>query len=517
MYVRRPKLEVRPRKIAAAGLAVAIVLSIAGVASAASSPARGLVVSTNADRSNPVGLAGVTLKGNAYVFVKRANVTGVKFYVDDPSLSSPVSVEAFTPFDLARTAADGTAYPFDTTKLNDGAHTVTAVATLTDNRTRTLRAQFKVANQGKTTTTTAKPTTSTTSQPTTTIAPTSTTTVPTTGAPTSTTPPTTRPTTTSTTAPTTTTTAVQNGSCVGAKNTPGGPDGMGGCWPGPHNTGYPHGLQGDTRTPVTLTTYTGPQEIKTCGVVIDSKRVPFDLLVTAGNGTHSPNTPCVTIKNSLVEGTIHTDNTNQGPVVISDTEVAVETSWWASIGFYNTFTWRVNSHGGQGTIKCADYCASYDSWVHGMILDREYHYNAFGGNGMEAANGYFIIDHAYASCGDFAGKTASAVPGPAGCSADIGFYGDFAPIRNITINRTFFASTVASQITDTQPGYCLNPGYYPGKPYPNPSNVVITNNVFAKGPTGKCGVFGAINTWLSGSGNVATNNKYDDGTNVPLI
>src|SRR6185436_13657010 len=95
--------------------------------------------------------------------------------------------------------------------------------------------------------------------------------------------------------------------CVGSVNSPGGADVWGGCWPGPHNTGYPRGLSGDARASVTLTSYTGPTTISKCGVVIDSKIVSGDIVVTAGNGSHSPDAPCVTIKNSLVKGVIHTD------------------------------------------------------------------------------------------------------------------------------------------------------------------------------------------------------------------
>lgn len=312
------------------------------------------------------------------------------------------------------------------------------------------------------------------------------------------------------------TTSGTSGSCVGSGNAPGSPDPWGGCWSGPQNTGYPHGLAGDSRTPVTLTNYTGPDTIASCGVVIDSKIVNSDLLITASNGTHSPNTPCVTIKNSLINGTIHTDDISQGPVVIMDTEIAVPGSaWWASLGFYNTFDWRVNSHGGQGVIKCQAYCESHDSWVHGMYLENNYHYNAWGSNGIEAADAAFVIDHGYADCGGFAGKSAN--PGSdAGCSADIGFYGDFAPVRNVTINNTYFAPSISSAEYDsgTQPGYCFNPGYYPGKPYPNPSNFVFTNNVFGRGYTNKCGQYDASNTWLNGNGNVWSGNKWDDGTAI---
>src|SRR6478752_3373644 len=140
--------------------------------------------------------------------------------------------------------------------------------------------------------------------------------------------------------------------CVGAANTPGGSDPWGGCWPGPQNTGYPHGLPGDTRAPVTLTDYTGPTTIKTCGVVIDSKTVPQDLLIQVGNGTDLSK-PCVTIKNSLVKGVIFAEQANYGPVLIQDTEVIPDgLSWWENIGRSNFTAERVNSHGSEGVIKC---------------------------------------------------------------------------------------------------------------------------------------------------------------------
>jgi hypothetical protein len=309
--------------------------------------------------------------------------------------------------------------------------------------------------------------------------------------------------------------------CVGAVNRPGGADPWGGCWPGPQNTGYPHGLSGDTRTPVTLTAYTGPTTITKCGVVIDSKVVSEDIVVTAGNGTHSPDTPCVTIKNSLVKGVIHTDAASYGPVVVTDTEVAVPgLSWWENIGRYNIFVWRVNSHGSEGVIKCADYCVAYDSWVHGMYLGGQYHYNAFGGNGIESANGYFVIEHNWASCGDWAAWDPK-LGSDAGCSAAIGFYGDFDPIRNITINRNYLAGAKIDASVPSaqyrQPGYCLNPGYYAGKPYPNPTNVRVTNNIFGRGDTGKCGIYGptnSLNAAGKASGNVWENNKYEDGAAI---
>src|SRR5580765_5865655 len=319
-------------------------------------------------------------------------------------------------------------------------------------------------NPPTTTTSTRPPTTTTSTKP-----PTSST---------STKPPTSTTSSSSTTPP-----VVAAANCVGAANTPGGPDPWGGCWPGPQNTGYPHGLPGDTRKPVTLTTYTGPTTITSCGVVIDSKIVNQTILIQAGNGTTSSATPCVTIKNSLVKGVIFAEQSNYGPTLVQDTEIAPpDLPWWENLGRSNVFAYRVNSHGGEGVIKCDTNCEAKDNWVHGMNLGGVYHYNAFGGNGTNN----FRIEHNYASCGDW--SVTSSPGGDAGCSAVIGFYGDYGPIQNLTINRNYLASTfdVSSAGINRQAGYCLNPGYYPGKPYPDTKNISVTENVFARGGSGKC-------------------------------
>lgn len=304
--------------------------------------------------------------------------------------------------------------------------------------------------------------------------------------------------------------------CVGEANAPGGPDPWGGCWPGPQNTGYPHGLPGDTRTPVTLTNYTGATTIRTCGVVIDSKIVEGDLIIQAGNGTKSKDTPCVTIKNSLVKGVIFSEQSNWGPILITDTEVHPQgLSWWENIGRSNFFAYRVNSHGSEGVIKCDSNCEAKDNWVHGMRLGGQYHYNAFGGNGTDD----FLIEHNWASCGDWE-SVDPAYGYDAGCSAVMGFYGDFGLIQNVTITRNYLAGTNSAIDMDRGPGYCLNPGYYPGKPYPAPVHMTITDNIFGRGSNGKCGAFGptnSLNKIGEGGTNVWSNNKYEDGVLINRV
>ena len=341
--------------------------------------------------------------------------------------------------------------------------------------------------------------------------------------PTTTSPPATTSTTaspTSTATPTSTpTTTAPAGECVGAANTPGGPDPWGGCWPGPQNTGYPKGLPGDTRAKVTLTPYTGTTTIRSCGVVIDSKTIDRDILIEAGTADVKDLTkPCVTIRNSLVKGVIFSERQTWGPLLIEDTEVVPDgLSWWENIGRSNFTAIRVNSHGSQGVIKCDVNCVAKDSWVHGMEVGKSYHYNAFGGNGTNN----FRIEHNYGTCGDWS-ATEPGLTGDAGCSAVIGFYGDYAPNQNITIHRNYLASTfdMSAAGKDRQAGYCLNPGYYPGKPYPDTKNIAVTDNVFARGGSGKCGVFGpsnSLNKAGAPNGNTWSGNEYSDGVGIARV
>jgi len=100
-----------------------------------------------------------------------------------------------------------------------------------------------------------------------------------------------------------------------------------------------------------------------------------------------------------------------------------------------------------------------------------------------------------------------------GCSADMTGYPDFAPIKNNTIDGNLFVANPVGL------GYCAYGGDTHGKPSSNDptnaTNIVFKNNVFQKGSNGKCGTWGAITDFNpSRTGNVWTNNKWDDGTVV---
>jgi hypothetical protein len=238
--------------------------------------------------------------------------------------------------------------------------------------------------------------------------------------------------------------------------------------------------------------------IRNCGVVISGQTINGDLSIAAGNHTTSASTPCVTIRDSLIHGTV---SINGGPLVMTSVEVdAPTTSDQSSVVGSNFYLWQVNVHGGaKGAIQCSGYCAVHDSWVHDFYLAGASHYDGFGSNGTGGAP--FVIDHNTIAC-DF---YASAAGATGGCSGDIGLFGDFATISNVTITNNLLVGS-------RSPSYCLYAGTDPGKAYPTASNVTITGNTFQRGPTGKCGYYGPVAKWAPGNGNTWNNNTWDDGT-----
>ena len=210
-----PRLALRRRRTAMIALALTatLALSVLGIQSTSASTRSRLALSLNPDRSNAVRLDGSTVKGKIYVFVRNSETLDkVDFYLDSSSRTKPpVRSETDPPFDFAGTGDDGTAVPYDTSKLADGSHSISVVLTWSNGTTSRRRANFTVANNAVAPTTNPSPTTTTTASPTatntaspaaptttapaaTTAAPTTTTATPTTTSPAAPTPPTQTPT-----------------------------------------------------------------------------------------------------------------------------------------------------------------------------------------------------------------------------------------------------------------------------------------------------------------------------------
>lgn len=108
----------------------------------------GLWVSNNPERAGAIPLEGATLQGDQYVFTSPdTDVSQVRFYMDDASGTGVVTkTENVPPFDLAGTAANDAAYPYDTGALADGHHELGARLTIAGGLEVLVSADFTVAN-----------------------------------------------------------------------------------------------------------------------------------------------------------------------------------------------------------------------------------------------------------------------------------------------------------------------------------------------------------------------------------
>ena len=281
------------------------------------------------------------------------------------------------------------------------------------------------------------------------------------------------------------------GACQGSANTPGGSDGMGGCFPGAATTGYPHGLPGDTRTPVTLTSYTG-----SCTIAAGTTVTISDKSINCGSsGFFIYGT--LNLSDSLVTGSVY-ENSNNAVLNLSDTEVNGGNQYeFPTVGGANNVTAiRVNSYGGEHTVQCYADCDIENSWLHDQFeAGSGPHQNGFLSNG----GSNFTLEHNSLYCA------------PSGCTSDVAFTDDDVT-SNATIDKNLFvAAPLAS--------YCLDVGTVPSKNNPE-YQMHVTNNVFQKGSNGKCAAFGPTYGWdattttpgTTGYQNSWSGNKWDDGT-----
>jgi Purple acid Phosphatase, N-terminal domain/Calcineurin-like phosphoesterase len=107
-----------------------------------------LLLSASPTRSTPVPLNNASVTGNMYVFTNpTSGVAKVEFWLDNTSYSgTPTKIENNAPHDFKGTATNGQALPYDTTKLANGLHTITAVITPSSGAQNVINASFTVAN-----------------------------------------------------------------------------------------------------------------------------------------------------------------------------------------------------------------------------------------------------------------------------------------------------------------------------------------------------------------------------------
>ncbi len=149
------------------GLVLALLIPV--IVQAATSTSYALVVSGSSDRSGAVALSGARIGGSVYIFLSPGDgVKKASFWLDDTDMSGTAThVENSAPIDFAGTDSAGKAKPWDTTKVAQGAHSIT-VSFETSATTSTLTTTFTVAEGGTTpaASPTAKPTAKPTASPT---------------------------------------------------------------------------------------------------------------------------------------------------------------------------------------------------------------------------------------------------------------------------------------------------------------------------------------------------------------
>jgi len=277
----------------------------------------------------------------------------------------------------------------------------------------------------------------------------------------------------------------QPASCpVSQANVPGGPDGSGGCWPGPGNTGP---------AAVPTQTYpapTGSRYVITQDTTIDGYNINGGFLIQSGT---------LTIKNSIVTGTVEVQS--PGAIDVENSKVLGGDWVGATFDGPNITINHSDISGTPTVVNCSGNCTMTETYSHDpwFFTNMDAHSSAFatnGGTGM-------TVRHNTVWC------NIQVSPTGGGCTGDLALQTDFADAKNITIDHNLFPVSPSGS-------YCITGGYWPTKAFTHPSGIVITNNIFGKGSNGFCGVFGTSDAFsTTAPGNQWTNNKYTDGTTVP--
>lgn len=250
-------------------------------------------------------------------------------------------------------------------------------------------------------------------------------------------------------------------------------------WPDASNTGW-------AVTGATLTNYTGPSFMNNAGAVtLDSKTTSYFQI----NGATQ-----LTLTRCQVNGFI--DVVHPATLVIEDSNIDAGQTSMGAISGDNITIRRCNITGGQHSVQCHGNGLIEDSYLHDQWNDpnSSFHLNAYISNGGSNVT----LRHNRLKCDSPVNVNDG---GPTG---DASIFGDWATPTNFTFDNNLFMPTTGS--------YGGSFGYNPGKPYgSNPSNIVVTNNVFQRGSSGQCGVYGPVTSFLVGApGNVWSNNTYED-------
>jgi hypothetical protein len=215
----------------------------------------------------------------------------------------------------------------------------------------------------------------------------------------------------------------------------------------------------------------------------------------------------VVVENSKVNGSIVLDTDREGSsawsLTLVDSEVDAGLRELAAVSTGNMTVVRSDIHGGITAVQCENnsvYCTVRDSYLHGqqMPADADWHLGGFlsdGGQNITLTHNYIVCDTPQSSIGG-------------GCTGDVNLIPNFAPISGALIQGNFLGA-------NPDAAFCTYGGEKPPSATPHSDHVVYKDNIFQRGPNGKCADYGPVNAFeLANPGNQWIGNTWDDGTPV---
>ena len=222
----------------------------------------------------------------------------------------------------------------------------------------------------------------------------------------------------------------------------------------------------------------------TTNTVIADKVIACQIIINSGN---------LTLDDSSLNGEVY--NYGSGSVLIKDTTINGGSANTETVLGSNITIENSNLYGNQHEVYCGDNCTVENSWLHNN--------HNFGPSGHQ--NGFLSTG------GDHYDLQHNSVYCVGGCTGDITFLGSDS---HVVVNRNLFVATGWA-------AYCLYPSGSGSSPVV--TQVTVTNNVFQRGPNGKCAVYGPVYGWAaptnvpgaSGYHNVWSGNMWSGGEALP--
>lgn len=255
------------------------------------------------------------------------------------------------------------------------------------------------------------------------------------------------------------------------------------------NTGVPVGTS--------LSVYSGPMTITVNGTVIEGRIINGDLQIQAKN---------VVVRKCQLNGFIDID---EGEVdgaynfLIEDTRVNTGNRAVTAVGSKDFIARRCHITGGNRSVYCYHNAVVEECYILGQWVSSAVRTHASGLRISQTSS----IQRNSITCDVkdvpvMGGNPMTDVSGP---SANMTGYGDFETVEHIDVINNYFGATDG--------GFGCYGGSSAGKPYPNANNIRYMGNRWARGASGRNGVWGPITDFNSSSpGNVWSNNAYTDGT-----